>query len=145
MKHKQNQGRARESRGSRKSYGLESGAGAGAFGHRRERLQHLIQEELVSLLRDEISDPRLAPVRVSSVLLSEDGASARVAYVLLVCPGESEDPPQVAAALERATGFFHVRLAEALDLKRLPRLRFVLLGVTPVESDSDDSEGPWST
>jgi len=134
-------GRASSRDGSRHSSARESGPEMGAHGHRRERLQHLIGDALAALLRDEVADPRLAPVRISEITLSEDGSSARVLYVVLERPGESVDRPGAAAALERATGFFHARLAQALDLKRLPKLRFTLLGAVAAEPERED---PWN-
>ena len=47
-------------------------------GHRHQRLQQLIGEELSSLLRYETQDPLLDDVRITAVELSIDYKSARV-------------------------------------------------------------------
>src|SRR5258706_6887428 len=95
-------------------------------GHRHARLQELVQRELESLLRDEMEDPRLAEVRVASVVLSVDYRHARVHFTVVRSPdGSPVEPSAVSRALERATPFLRARLAEAVDLKRVPELRFV--------------------
>src|SRR2546421_13099574 len=92
-------------------------------GHRHTRLQQLIEEELMALLRDEVQDPRLDEVRVTAVELSVDYRSARVRWV---APDETKPAlDKVQRAFERASAFLRRRLGEALDLKRLPTLSFV--------------------
>ena len=105
----------------------------GEAGHRHARLQDLIERELVALLRDEMSDPRLDPVRVARVVLSVDYRHARVHFTI-VREGEGNvvDVQGVAHALEKATSFLRARLAEAVDLKRVPDLRFVFDGEVAV-------------
>ena len=106
-------------------------------GHRRLRVQSLIREELEALLRDDVSDPDLAAVRLAAVALSVDYRHLKVHFVVQV-PAPASDPAGDArarrtaqAALERATAFFRARLAEAIEMKRLPELRFVCDGVVP--------------
>ncbi|HVJ91947.1 MAG TPA: hypothetical protein VM580_19235, partial [Labilithrix sp.] len=50
--------------------------------HRHERVQGLIFEELRALMRDDVSDPALADVRVAAVVLSIDYRHARVHFTL---------------------------------------------------------------
>ncbi len=94
-------------------------------GHRHARVQGLILEELRALLRDDVSDPALASVRIATVVLSVDYRHARVHFTL----GASDDARAVERALARATPFLRARLAEAIDMKRLPDLRFVFDGM----------------
>ena len=90
-------------------------------GHRAERLEQILLEEVGSLLRDEARDPRLGDVSTTRVELSVDYKSARVFYVL----PEGVHQGAVERALVRATPFLRARLAEALALKQVPALRFV--------------------
>jgi ribosome-binding factor A len=92
-------------------------------GHRHQRLQQLIEEELSSLLRDEVQDPRLEDVRLTGVTLSVDYKNARVRY--LVSDDSRVNLQKVERAFERASPFLRARLGEALDLKKLPTLSFV--------------------
>lgn len=98
-------------------------------GHRHARLQELVQRELVALLRDEVADPRLEPVRIASVVLSVDYRHARIHFTVLQRnETDRADIGAVGRALGRATPFLRGRLAEAVDLKRVPELRFVFDG-----------------
>jgi ribosome-binding factor A len=102
-------------------------------GHRHERLQGLLFEELRALLRDDVSDPTLADVHVTAVVLSVDYRNARVHFALSAAAGAEPRPapPEVQRALQRATPFLRARLAEAVDMKRTPELRFVFDGASP--------------
>jgi ribosome-binding factor A len=108
----------------------EESAGAG---HRHGRLQELILEELRSLLRDDVSDPALGDVWVTAVVLSVDYRHARVHFTVT---GDSRDGEPALArqrAFERATPFLRAQLADAIDLKRVPDLRFVFDGAVALE------------
>jgi ribosome-binding factor A len=99
-------------------------------GHRHARLQELLLEELRGLLRDDVTDPSLAEVVVRAVVLSADYRHARV-HFSLPPTHETEEASARAAAergFSRATAFLRARLADALDLKRVPELRFVFDG-----------------
>jgi ribosome-binding factor A len=95
------------------------------IGHRHERLQQLLAEELAGLLRDELTNPLLEGVRLSAVQLSVDYRSARVAFYTLALVEESRAAvAKLERALERATPFLRERLGDAVDLKRMPELHF---------------------
>lgn len=111
----------------------EDGGGAG---HRHLRLQGLIFEELRALLRDDVSDPALFSVRITAVVLSADYRYARVHFALAGSTGDKEHARvRTERALGRATPFLRARLADALDLKRVPDLRFVFDGAVPMDDD----------
>ena len=101
-------------------------------GHRHLRVQSLALKELRALLRDDVSDPALTTVRVMAAVLSVDYRSAKVHFVL---SGASETRRPAEQALERATPFLRARLADAIDMKRTPDLRFVFDGVASSEGE----------
>jgi ribosome-binding factor A len=90
----------------------------------------MILEELRGLFRDDVSDPALAGVAVTKLALSVDYRHARVHYVARGAPRAV-----VEARLVRATPFLRGRIGEAVDLKRVPDLSFVLDAVAPTEDD----------
>lgn len=106
-------------------------------GYRHERVQGLILEELRALMRDDVSDPTLADVRVTAVVLSVDYRHARVHFALTT---GIEQRRTVERALVRVTPFVRARLADAIDMKRTPDLRFVFDGVAL----PDDGGAPCS-
>jgi ribosome-binding factor A len=67
---------------------------------------------------------------VTTLELSPDGRHARIGFTL---PPEHADtgPAPVEEALARASGFIRAQLALGLDLKRVPHLRFLCVGVAP--------------
>lgn len=100
------------------------------MGHRQERLERILHDEIQTLLRDEAADPAIDGVRLVSVQLSPDGGLARIAYVVVDdCTDQHQVERSSMEALMRATGFLRARLASLLDMKRLPRLAFTFVAV----------------
>ena len=97
---------------------------------RHLRLQSTLFEEVSLLFRGELSDPLLEGVVVTTLDLSPDGRHARCGFTL---PPERQEsgPAPVEEALVRATGYIRAQLALGLDLKRVPHLRFICVGVAP--------------
>lgn len=84
---------------------------------RHQRLEQLLLDELRGLFRDDVEDPALYDVRIAAVVLSVDYRHLRVHYTHI---GKTPD-----RALDRVTPFLRARLADAVDLKRVPELHFV--------------------
>lgn len=97
---------------------------------RHLRLQSTLFEEVSLLFRGELSDPLLEGVVVTTLELSPDGRHARIGFTL---PPERQEsgPAPVEEALDRAMGFIRSQLALGLNLKRVPHLRFICVGVAP--------------
>ena len=88
---------------------------------RKLRVAAEIQRLLNELLLSGTKDPRLAGARVSDVEVSGDLGLATVYFNLL---DPEDDPADVKEGFERARGFFRSRVGEALQLRRVPELRF---------------------
>ncbi|HET8699131.1 MAG TPA: 30S ribosome-binding factor RbfA, partial [Gammaproteobacteria bacterium] len=69
----------------------------------------------------DVKDPRLAGARVSEVEVSGDLGVATVYFNTL---GLDEDPAAIKQGFEQARGFFRSRVGQALQLRRVPELRF---------------------
>ncbi len=84
-----------------------------------EQLRHTLSQILA---RGELRDPELAEanVTVTEVRVSPD-MKAATAYVLPFADGTPED---LAAALNRAAGYFRGQLGREIDIKYTPELRF---------------------
>jgi ribosome-binding factor A len=89
--------------------------------HRRDRVAHLIQAELATLLLREARDPRLQSVTVTGVRVTADLRQAHV-YFRTLTPEAA--PLEAQAALRRATPFLRGALARALGMRVTPELRF---------------------
>ncbi len=101
-----------------------------AAGHRTARLEHILIDELQSLISDEATDPALEGIKILAVHLAPDGGHARVAYAVFAALDREREVSQTSSAgLTRATPFLRARLAQHLQLKKLPRLTFTFVGV----------------
>lgn len=96
---------------------------------RHARHGHLISETLDALVRDELSDPALEEVALTTIELSVDGQHL---WAWFTAPS----PQAAGAALARAEGLLRVRLLERLGLKRVPILHFA--------PDPRAEGAPWS-
>ncbi len=102
---------------------------------RHLRVQSSLFQEVSLLFRGELSDPRLEGVLLSSLELSPDGRLVRIGYALT--PESAAFGPRfVQAALEHASGYLRSQLALQLDLKRVPQLRFIYIGVAEPQPDT---------
>ncbi len=92
------------------------------MGLRQQRLSAEIRDILASCFQAEtLDDPRLRSVTIIAVRLSADLQLASVYYRTYVGTENSKD---VKRGLERATGYLRRQLADSLDVRRVPNLRF---------------------
>jgi ribosome-binding factor A len=91
---------------------------------RTDRINHVIQRELAALISRQVRDPRMPKfVSVSEVAATRDLSHAKV-YISLL-ESEDQDPQEVIAILNRASGFLRSSLAKLLKLRTVPELHFV--------------------
>ena len=89
---------------------------------RQLRVSAQMARILSELLRSEVKDPRLSDVSVNEVDLSGDLGVAKVYFSLL---NPDADPRPALAGFEKASGFLRSRVGAALQLRRVPELRFL--------------------
>jgi ribosome-binding factor A len=89
---------------------------------RAQRVGDQIQKELADLLRNEVKDPRVGAVTVTSVVVSPDLSHATVHFTHLA---GREHGDETVAALSRTAGFLRSELSRRLDLYSVPQLHFV--------------------
>ena len=95
-------------------------AGAGDY-PRSHRVADFIQRELSGMIRTEIRDPRVSPMlTIASVEVSRDLSVAKVWYSVL----DPDERADTQAALKRAAGFLRRRLAQEMQIRSVPELRF---------------------
>lgn len=89
---------------------------------RKLRIGAQIHSELAALVRDELSDPRVAGVTVTAVDVSPDLRNARVLVSLL---GDDKKLAEAIDGLNHAAGRLRGALGKRLSLRYVPQLRFV--------------------
>ena len=81
----------------------------------------MIQRELSELLRQDVRDPRVGMVTLTSVDVSPDLSHAKVFFTLL----EKSKKDDTIRGLQRAAGFLRSQLAHRMKMYTTPELRFV--------------------
>jgi ribosome-binding factor A len=89
---------------------------------RKSRIDIQLQRELTGLIRDELTDPRVANVTVTRVDVSPDLRNARV-YISVL--GDDSRIEPAAKALNHAAGRLRHGLGVRLSIRHVPQLSFV--------------------
>ncbi len=88
---------------------------------RQERTAELIQQLLSEMFLREVNDPRLAGVTITEVQIDRE---LRYATAYVNALGDDSRREEVMAGLQSAAGFLRRELAQSLDLRSAPVLRF---------------------
>ena len=88
---------------------------------RAHRVGDQIQRELADLLKNEVKDPRVGPVTVTTVDVSADLSHATVRFTHLA---GRESAAAAVTALARTAGFLRSELGRRLNLYSVPQLHF---------------------
>ena len=90
-------------------------------GERTERLAQQFQQEIATILQQELKDPHVGFVTITKVQLSKDGSHAKVFYS---CLGGSEERARSQEALDRSSRFLYGLLKKRFRLMVIPALSF---------------------
>ena len=86
-----------------------------------ERLNHAVQEEISMILMKEIKDENIKFVTITGVEITSDLSYAKVYYTVL----DREKKQATEEALEKAASFIRTKLAERIEVRHTPELRFI--------------------
>ena len=87
------------------------------------RINDEIARVTADLIRSEMSDPRIGSV--VSVLRAETTADLKHCKVFVSVLGEDETQKETMTALSKAAGFVRKRIAEIINLRQTPEIKFV--------------------
>lgn len=90
---------------------------------RPERLAEAIKKEISELLREELKDPRIGFVSITSVEVSKD---LRYANVFASVFGDPAKQKSCIEALQKAQGFIRGELGRRIRLRYTPEITFKL-------------------
>jgi len=88
---------------------------------RQDRVAEAIKKEVSIIIHDELKDPRLGFVTITSVELSQDLRYAKILFSVL---GEEEDYRKTQKALDSALGFIRRLIAARVNLRFAPEIIF---------------------
>ena len=86
-----------------------------------ERLNHIIQEEISMILMKEVKDEDIKFVTITGVETTNDLSFSKVYYTVL----NKEKLKEAEEALERASSFIRTKLANTIEVRHTPELRFI--------------------
>ncbi|SHN71737.1 30S ribosome-binding factor RbfA [Desulfitobacterium chlororespirans] len=89
--------------------------------HRSNRLAETLKQEISQLIREELKDPRIGFVTVTSVEVADDLGNAKV-YVSVL--GDSQQAKDSLDALKRAAGFVRSEIGKRVRLRHAPEIVF---------------------
>lgn len=90
---------------------------------RPERLAEAIKKEVSDLLREELKDPRIGFVTITSVEVSKD---LRYANIYASVFGDPAEQKATLEALQKAQGFIRGELGRRIRLRYTPEITFKL-------------------
>lgn len=90
---------------------------------RLERINNVIREEISNMVLRDLHDPLIGFVTITEVDVSPDLRHAKVFFSVL---GDDEQMKNSIKGLMRARKFINSRLAERVELRYIPHLRFIL-------------------
>lgn len=88
---------------------------------RKDKVQDAIQKEVCAILQNELKDPRLGFVTITSVEMTDDLRYAKIFYSVL---GKEEEHTKSKQALDSANGFIRRLIAERVQLRFAPEIVF---------------------
>ena len=86
-----------------------------------ERLNHTIQQEISMILQTEIKDEHIKFVTITGVDTTSDLSFSKVYYTVL----DKDKIDSTKEALEKASSFIRTKLAERIDIRHTPELKFI--------------------
>ncbi len=89
---------------------------------RAERLAELLKEELSEIIRGQVADPRIKFVSITRVDLSPDLENAKIFVSIL---GNEDQKREGMQGLNSATGFIRGKLGHMLELRLVPKIKFI--------------------
>ena len=88
------------------------------------RMNGEVQKELITIIRNEIKDPRIHPM--TSVMAVEVAPDLKTCKAYISVLGEKEAQEAMIKGLNSAEGYIRRQLAKNLNLRNTPEIRFIL-------------------
>ena len=89
---------------------------------RIERVESLIQEEVSTIMRNKVSDPRVGFISVTKVKVTPDYKNASIYVSIFADENKKNEAMQ---GLYSATGFIQRELGNLLEMRTTPKIQFV--------------------
>jgi len=91
--------------------------------NRINRINDEIAREVATIIRGEIKDPRVC--NMTTVLRAETSSDLKHCKVFVSIMGDDKDKKEVLEGLQSASAFMKKMIAERIDLRQTPDIKFV--------------------
>ncbi len=92
--------------------------------NRMIRINDEIKKEISEIIRSELKDPRVGVI--TSVLKVETTSDLKYCKIFISILGDDQKKTETMEVLKNASGFIRKRIAENINLRNTPELKFVL-------------------
>src|SRR4051794_36570175 len=89
---------------------------------RTARVGELMQREIAKLLQQEVRDPNIGLITVTTVKVASDLSFAKIYITQL---NDQQPVEETLKHLNKMVGFFRYRLAQVIKLRVMPQIKFV--------------------
>jgi len=89
---------------------------------RARRVSEELKKEVSIILRDQVKDPRMGFITITSVDVSNDLSDAKIYFSVL---GEAHDIEETIKAFESAKGYIRREIGQRIQLRHVPEIRFI--------------------
>lgn len=89
---------------------------------RARRVSEEIKKETSKIIRDNVKDPRVGFVTITSVVLTGDLSDAKIYFSVL---GEQNSIEETIKALESARGYIRREIGRRIQLRHVPEIHFL--------------------
>ena len=90
---------------------------------RSERVQEALRQEISKIVLDELKDPRIGFITITSVELTKDLSYAKVYFSIL---GDAKDNSKALQGLNSAKGYIKNMVADRINLRFMPEIAFAI-------------------
>lgn len=88
------------------------------------RINDEIKKEVSEIIRSELKDPRVATI--TSVIKVETTNDLKYCKIFVSVLGDEEQKKEVMEGLKNAAGFIRKQIAERINLRNTPEIKFIL-------------------
>ena len=85
-----------------------------------EKLSHSFQEEISSIISEEVKNPKIGFVTITGAKVTSDLSYAKIYFTTL---GANKDIAQ--KELNKASGFIKIMLSKRIDIRKMPEIEFL--------------------
>ncbi len=86
-----------------------------------ERLSHMFTEEISKIIKEEVKDPDISFVTITSSSISSDLSYAKVYFTTY----NENKKEQILTSLNKASGFIRKELCDRIEIRKMPEITFI--------------------